>query len=113
MFSTNNTQNGLFSKGFAVILFINTESLTHAYCEKTRIKGVNRARVASREAIAKWRGLDTDKPEVELGTCHSLTVKTGTMTDVQFSQLITSAKANSPAPALVFIYMYIIKPTKL
>lgn len=41
----NNTQNGLFSKHFAVILFINTEFLTHAHYEKMSIKEVDPARV--------------------------------------------------------------------
>lgn len=43
--SMNNTQNGWFSEGFTVILFINAESLTRAYCGKTRSTDVNRARV--------------------------------------------------------------------
>lgn len=41
----NNTQNGLFSKQFTVILFINTVLLMHAYYENISIKEVDLARV--------------------------------------------------------------------
>lgn len=34
LFSMNNIQNGLFSKSYAVILFINSESLTQAVKSK-------------------------------------------------------------------------------
>ena len=93
MCSMNNTQNRWFSKDFVVILFINTEFLTHAYYRKIRIKDMDPARVWH---LQKLRAGGVD-----------LTLRTQAMTEeAKASRPNTSAKAGSSAPSLRSDYAY-------